>query len=153
MSCLVGKKCIHFSWSQATSRLSALARAIAGASAQMLAGWLLWASLGIYLLTRLIGLPSFPIYFFTDEAVQTVLAADLLRDGWVSSHELLPTFFQNGSQYNLGLSVYLQVIPYFFFGKSIWVTRGTAALVTLLAAISAGLTLKKILKIRMPGWG
>lgn len=144
---LGGKTGVHFYRSQASSRVSALARAIAGASAQTLAGWLLWASLGIYLFTRLVGLASFPIYFFTDEAVQTVLAADLLRDSWVSSHELLPTFFQNGSQYNLGLSVYLQVIPYFFFGKSIWVTRGTAALVTFLAAVSAGLTLKKIFKI------
>ena len=35
-------------------------------------------SLVIYLTTRLICLPDFPIYFFTDEAIQTQHAADLL---------------------------------------------------------------------------
>ncbi len=98
--------------------------------------WLVWISLGVYALTRLVGLDAFPIYFFTDEAVQTVLAADLLRDhlhNYVG--EYLPTFFENGAQYNLGVSVYLQTLPYLLFGKSVWVTRGTAALVTLLAAL------------------
>ncbi len=127
--------------------------AVAAASSETLSTWLTWAALGIYLVTRLVGLPSFPIYFFTDEAVQTVLAADLLRDGWRSAGELLPAFFQNGSQYNLGTSVYLQVLPYFFFGKSIWVTRGTAALVTLLAAASAGWIMKKSFKSEYPWLG
>lgn len=128
-------------------------RTIASAPAGRLAGWLLWVSLGIYLVTRLVGLPAFPIYFFTDEAVQTVLAADLLRDNWSVSGELLPAFFQNGSQYNLGASVYLQVLPYFFFGKSIWVTRGTAVLATLLAAVSVGLVLKNRFKTANPWLG
>lgn len=110
-----------------------------------LAARLVWASLAVYLVIRLIGLPDFPIYFFTDEAIQTNLAADLLRDGLRGpDRELLPTFFQNGSQYNLGTSVYLQVVPFFFFGKSIWITRGTAVLSTLLAAVSVSLILKRI---------
>lgn len=116
--------------------------------------WLFGAALGVYLITRLVGLPDFPIYFFTDEAVQTVLAADLLRDHLMSyEQELLPTFFKNGPQYNLGLSVYLQTLPYWFLGKSIWVTRGTAALVTVLAAVSAGLTLKNIFRSPYPWLG
>ena len=45
------------------SRVSALARAIAGASEQTLAGWLLWASLGIYLFTRLVGAGLFSDLF------------------------------------------------------------------------------------------
>src|SRR3972149_2333866 len=32
----------------------------------------------VFLLTRLIGLDSFPVYFFTDEAIQTVQAANLV---------------------------------------------------------------------------
>lgn len=134
---------------RAVPRWQALTRAwacsISSVSTTLLATWLTWLSLGLYALVRLVGLPSFPIYFFTDEAVQTILAADFLRDGLRGgAGELLPTFFQNGAQFNLGVSVYLQVIPYFFFGESIWVTRGVAALATLIAAVSVGLILKNI---------
>ncbi len=134
---------------RAVPRWQALGRtwghSIASVSTSSLAAWLTWLSLGLYALVRLVGLPSFPIYFFTDEAVQTVLAADFLRDGLRGgTGEFLPTFFQNGAQYNLSASVYLQVIPYFFFGESIWVTRGVAALATLIAAVSVGLILKNI---------
>jgi hypothetical protein len=135
------------------AKLRALAAAISHVSMGTLTDWLMWVSLVVYTLLHLVALPSFPIYFFTDEAIQTVQAADLLRDGWRSAGELLPTLFQNGSQYNLGTSVYLQVISYFFFGKSIWVTRGTAALATLLAALSVGLVLKKVFKNPYPWLG
>ena len=73
----------------------------------------------VYLSTRLIGLLDFPIYFFTDEAAQTVLAADLVRDNFKNEDKtFLPTYFKNGGQYNLSVSVYAQVIPYLLFGKS-----------------------------------
>ncbi len=36
-----------------------------------LAVWLFLLGIAVYLLTRLIGLADFPIYFFTDEAIQT----------------------------------------------------------------------------------
>ena len=88
-------------------------------------------SLLVYLLTRLIALPDFPIYFFTDEAVQTVLAADLIRDGlhgWEG--EFLPAYFKNGNYYNLSASVYLQVLPYLLFGKSVFVTRAVSVFVS-----------------------
>lgn len=107
--------------------------------------WLMGGSLLTYLITRLVGLEQFPIYFFTDEAVQTMLAADFLRDRLQNyAKDFLPTFFENGSQYNLGLSVYLQVLPTLFFGKSIWVTRGICALVTVLAAIWLGQAFKRV---------
>jgi len=100
---------------------------------------------GLYLVTRLIGLAKFPIYFFTDEAIQTTLASDLLRDGLHGAdHVFLPTFFENYSQYNLGVSVYLQILPYLTVGRQIWATRGICVLVTLLAAVCVGLTLKNI---------
>jgi hypothetical protein len=107
--------------------------------------------LGVYLLTRLIGLTEYPIFFFTDEAVQTVLAADLVRDNFSGYDEVfLPTYFKNGPQYNLSLSVYLQVIPYLFFGKSVFVTRAVSVLVTLIAAVAVGLILREVYKI--PYW-
>ncbi|MBA4376560.1 MAG: hypothetical protein C0401_10375 [Anaerolinea sp.] len=111
--------------------------------------WLIAAALVVYLVSRFIGLSSYPIYFFTDEAVQTVLAADLVRDGFHSyTKELLPAFLVNGGQFNLGTSVYAQILPWLMFGKSIWVTRGTSVLITLLAALAVGLTMKNIVKSR-----
>ncbi len=118
-----------------------------------LSAWLLAASFLIYAATRLIALADFPIYFFTDEAVQTVLAADLVRDGFRGyTGALLPAYFPNGTQYNLSLSVYLQVLPYLLFGKSVLVTRAAAALVTLLSALAVGLTLRQVFGSRA-AWG
>ena len=103
------------------------------------------SALGLYLITRLIGLAKFPIYFFTDEAVQTMLASDLVRDGFFGADKVfLPTFFLNSYQYNLGVSVYLQLLPYLTAGRQIWATRGVCVLVTLLAAVCGGLILKNI---------
>lgn len=134
---------------QLSNPLSISAQDWAALSEAALAERLMWVALAIYLVIRLVGLPDFPIYFFTDEAIQTNLAADLLRDGLRGpDREFLPTFFQNGSQYNLGTSVYLQALPFYFFGKSIWVTRGAGVLSTLLAAVSVGLILKKVFNNR-----
>lgn len=104
----------------------------------------------VYLATRLIALQSYPIYFFTDEAVQTTLAADLVRDHFRAGGELLPAFFRNAYQYNLGTSVYLQVLPYLLFGKSILVTRGTSVLISLIAAVSLGLSMRNIFQSPYP---
>ncbi len=118
---------------------------IAARAALTLEMTLFGSALGLYLITRLIGLAKFPIYFFTDEAAPTMLASDLLRDGlYGADHVFLPTFFLNSYQYNLGVSVYLQLIPYLTVGRQVWATRGICALVTLLAAICVGLTLKNI---------
>ena len=112
--------------------------------------YLFFAGMLIYLTVRLVGLERYPIYFFTDEAVQTVLAADLARDhlkNYVG--DLLPTFFENGGEYRLGVSVYLQVIPYIMFGKSVFVTRAVSVLVTLLAAAVVGLALHQFFRVRI----
>jgi len=99
--------------------------------------------LAVYLLTRLIRLPDFPIFFFTDEAIQTQHAADLIEGNFRNAEGvLLPTYFENGGQYNLSLSVYAQVLPTLLLGKSIWVSRGVSVLISLAAAISIGLILK-----------
>ena len=116
--------------------------------------WAMAAALALYLVTRLVGLADFPINFFTDEAVQTILAQDFVRDGFRNyDGDLFPTYFQNVYQYNLSTSVYLQIIPYLLFGKSIEVTRGVCALVTLLAGYWIGKILRDIFKVRFPWIG
>ncbi len=113
---------------------------------------LFFLALIIYLVTRLAALTDFPIYFFTDEAVQTVLAADFIRDDLHSyTSELLPTFFVNGNQYNLSISVYAQILPYLLFGKSVFATRAVSAILSLLAALWVGLALKNIYQSKV-GW-
>ena len=106
----------------------------------------------IYLVVRLIDLENFPIYFFSDEAIQSVRAADFVRDNFKSeSQEFFPTYFKNSYQYNLGPSVYIQILPTLLFGKQIWVTRATSVLFTVLAALAVGLSTREIFK-RKAGW-
>lgn len=105
----------------------------------------------IYLATRLITLDAFPIYFFTDEAIQTNRAAELVANHWYGEgHELLPTYFINGGQYNLSASVYAQLLPYLLFGKSIWVTRGVSVLLSLFAALAVGLMMRRHFSSKQP---
>ena len=113
-----------------------------------LAATLFGLGLVVYLATRLIGLVHFPIYFFTDEAVQTVLASDLVHNHFRNyAGDLFPTFFENGGVYRLGVTVYLQILPYLLLGKSLWVTRAVSVLVSLGAAVSVGLMLRQHFKI------
>jgi 4-amino-4-deoxy-L-arabinose transferase-like glycosyltransferase len=108
-------------------------------------------SLVIYLLTRLIGLSSYPIYFFSDEAVQSVLAADLVSQNFKSAEgELFPSYFQNVDKYSLSATVYIQLLSYLLFGQSVFITRLTSVLLTLLAAVCIGLILRDIFKL--PYW-
>jgi hypothetical protein len=103
---------------RSTSRLAGLR----GLWPYSLAGTLFGLALLLYLATRLIGLADYPIYFFSDEAIQTLHAADLIRDGFQDEEgTFLPTYFKNGPFYNLSLSVYLQVLPYLLFGKSVFI--------------------------------
>ncbi len=108
-------------------------------------------ALVIYLTTRLVSLDAFPIYFFTDEAIQTNRAAELVANHWHGEgNELLPTYFINGGQYNLGVSVYAQLLPYLVFGKSIWVTRGVSVLLSLLAALAIGGMMRRQFNSKQP---
>ena len=105
-------------------------------------------AIAVYLLTHLIGLNRFPIYFFSDEAVQTVTAANLIRDDFRDEEgTLLPTYFKNGPYYNLSTSIYAQVLPYTLFGKSVFTTRATSVIISLFAAVSVSLMLRDFYKI------
>jgi 4-amino-4-deoxy-L-arabinose transferase-like glycosyltransferase len=102
----------------------------------------------VYLITHFVGLTRFPIYFFSDEAIQTVTAANLLRDNLLDEEgTFMPTYFKNGPFINLSISVYAQVMPYMLFGKSVFITRATSILISLLAAISISLMLRNIYKV------
>ena len=114
-----------------------------------LAAWLFISSVTVYLLTRLIGLTQFPIYFFTDEAIQSLSMMELIQNGYRDLEGVwLPTYFRNGDYYNISLSVYLQWLPVLFFGKSAVLTRVTSVLVTLIAAVSIGLILRDVFKLK-----
>jgi hypothetical protein len=76
---------------------------------------LLATSLAAYALTRLIGLADFPIYFFTDEAVQTVLLRTCCATAGTAATIAAAHLFLNTYQYNLSTSVYLQVLPLVLF--------------------------------------
>ena len=107
------------------------------------------AALLVYLATRLFRLSGYPIYFFTDEAIHTVLASDFLRDGLRDYNDvLLPTYFKNAALYNLSLSVYLQLLPTLLFGKSVFVTRAVSVLVSASGAAAVSLTLKDAFQLK-----
>lgn len=112
---------------------------------------LICAALLVYLLSRFIALDLFPIYFFSDEAVQTVRANELMKgDMFGEGDEFMPTYLINGGQYNLGTSVYLQMIPSLIFCDSIWATRGICVLFSLLAVLGVGLAAKNVFKSPQP---
>lgn len=104
--------------------------------------------LALYLLTRFVALDKFPIFFFSDEAIQTMIARDLVSRGLRDlDGSLFPVYFENGGQYNLSLSVWLQVLIT-WLPNSVWLTRGLPALITLLFPLAGGLTLRDHLKAR-----
>lgn len=101
-----------------------------------------------YLLTRLVGLTAFPIYFFSDEAMQTNLARTLAGNGFRIDGVLLPTYFRNIEKYNLSLSVYIHLIGNALFGTSVFATRLVSVLVSVLAVVGVALTLKIVFQQR-----
>ncbi|MBL8080325.1 MAG: hypothetical protein JNM55_20310 [Anaerolineales bacterium] len=113
------------------------------------AGWILLAAgIAVYAIVISFGIDRFPIYFFTDEAIHMNMAADFLRDHFQNyDHEFLPTFFIAEGWVN-GTSVYVQVLPYLLFGKSIIATRLVSASITLFGALALGLLLKQVYKIK-----
>jgi hypothetical protein len=113
--------------------------------------WLFGAALLVYTLTRFIALDQFPINFLSDEAIHTVRAAELVHGRFTYQGEFLPTYFDNGAFWNLSASVYVQVVPYLLFGKSVLATRGASVVISLLAATAVSLTLRDIFK-QPHGW-
>jgi 4-amino-4-deoxy-L-arabinose transferase-like glycosyltransferase len=111
--------------------------------------WLFVLSCVVYLFTRFWSLDRFPIYFFSDEAIQTVLASDLVNSNFFDgSGKFLPTFFQNVDKYSLGTTVYIQILPYLILGKSLIATRGISVLISMLGVLAVSFMMKHIFKDR-----
>lgn len=113
--------------------------------------WVLFAlAIGVYLITRFWDIEKFPIYFFTDEAANPLFAQDLIaRDFRGVTGERFPLYFEvAANRWGPLLSVYIHAISMTLFGKSVLVTRGTQALLSVLAAIAIGLSLKTAFKAR-----
>ena len=109
---------------------------------------LFWGAILAYGLIISFAIDKWPIYFFTDEAIHMNMIADFMRNGYQNySGEFLPTFFIKEGWVN-GTSVYLQLLPYLMFGKSLIVTRLVSAVVTLIGAIAIGLLLKQVFKTK-----
>jgi hypothetical protein len=126
--------------------------ASARASASRLAtpqAFLFALAIAVYLLVRLIRLPDFPIYFFTDEAIQTVLASDLVAAGF-RDHlgHYFPMYLLNVYYFNPSAAVYAQLVPYLLLGKSVFLTRAVAVLLTVPGAVAVGLTLRQFFRIQ-----
>ena len=121
-------------------------------------------TLAVFLATRLWGLERFPIFFFCDEAVQTVQAARLAANGMRDERgALLPTYLRNTEFYNLSVGVYLQVLPERLLPRSVFVARAVPIVVLFSAMAAVGLMLRDFLRLRFwwvgvlalsgfPGW-
>jgi 4-amino-4-deoxy-L-arabinose transferase-like glycosyltransferase len=104
----------------------------------------------LYLLVRIIGITHYPAYFSFDEANMALIASNFLRDGFHNSTgEFLPALFDNTGKFNLGTTIYLQLIPLWLFGRADFATRGISAIVSVLAGVSIGLILRDIFKLRL----
>ena len=120
-----------------------------GLDRQQIASLFFGLTILLYLFTRFYNLADYPIFFFSDEAVQVNEAADLIRNGLRGpTGVLLPAYFKNVSQYNLGTTVYLQAFGYLLAGKSIWMARGLSVLMTTLAGIWLALIFRDIYRLK-----
>jgi len=127
----------------------ARARALPGqlrVGATSLQGALFACAVGVYAVTRFWGLQQYPVYFFSDEAYNVVLAQDLINHGL---HALGDTFFpmyaERAAQRFIPVgTAYVHILPVLLFGKSVLVTRGTSVVLGILGAIALALILKMI---------
>lgn len=118
-------------------------------SSPRLEGALFAFALLVYVASRCVGLTRFPIFFFTDEAIQANLAAQLLENGGRDhTGTFLPPYFLNDQRWALSLSVYVHVLTVAIFGKSVAAVRGTSVAVTLLGVAATSLLLRSVLRNR-----
>ena len=129
----------------APARVAPASRSTLTSTSSSRSGVLLFAvALLVYLFTRLYAVDRFPIYFFADEATHAVYAQDLIDRGFQDAQgHFLPIYFEAaGNRWTPLLSVYVHAISVGLFGKSIFVTRATSALVSVLAAVAVVLILR-----------
>jgi len=126
-----------------------LVRLLPSTQVQLLALALGGFSLAVYVVTRLVALDEFPIYFFCDEALQAVAAAELLERGLRDARgRLFPVYFDSFGFLHPLISVYAYAASELLFGKSIIIVRTTAVLLTVPCVVAVALILKLIFQIR-----
>ena len=105
--------------------------------------WLFLFALAVYAASRFVGLTQFPVFFFTDEAIQANLAGQLLENGFRDhTGTLLPPYFLNDQRWAVSLSVYVHLLPVWLFGKSVLAVRATSVAITILGVAATALLLK-----------
>jgi len=118
-------------------------KVLPGTESKLLELAIVAAVIAFYFATRAYGIVDFPPFFFGDEAVQANHAAELISNrGYDREGTFLPTYFVNGSQHNLGTSVYIHAASIVTFGKSVLVVRLTSVAFTCLAVIWMCRTMK-----------
>lgn len=118
-------------------------------NARLAAGLFLFGLL-VYAVTRFVRLSDFPIFFFTDEAIQANTAQSLFTHHFRDSYGVfLPPYFINDARWAMSLNIYLLALPIVILGKTVLVTRGTFVVVSLLGAAAAGGALKVM---KSPAW-
>lgn len=128
--------------------------------------WLaLSSAIGLYLFTRLYALDAFPIFFFADEASIALIGERIFQNGFRDAFGTwFPIYFEGaGQRWTPVLTAYFQGLTLTLFGKSIFVTRATSALFSLLGVLAIAIILRSIFKVRywwlsifalavMPAW-
>ena len=103
----------------------------------------------VYVASRFAGLTRFPVFFFTDEAIQANLAGELIENNFRDhTGTLLPPYFLNDQRWAVSLSVYVHLLPVWLFGKSVTAVRATSVAVTLLGVAAVSLMLRVALRNR-----
>jgi hypothetical protein len=105
-------------------------------------------SLLLYVFTRFAGLNRFPAFFFSDEAMQSLYAEQLIQNHFISaSDKNIPVYVQvEGDRWSPMDTMYLQAVTVLLFGKSVLQTRATSIFIGFLGVIAVALTLKLIFK-------
>lgn len=105
----------------------------------------------IYLFTRLYRLLDYPIYFFSDEAMQSLFAERLIKNDFMDTINKIrfPLYVEvDGGRWSPLLPIYLHALTLTLFGKTAFVTRATSAIFTLLAVLSVSMILKQVFRVR-----
>lgn len=113
--------------------------------------FLLLATLLCYALLIFWRLTDYPIYFFCDEAVHAVEARSIIEHGFDSFGEYYPLFFHGFGDYQLGLSIYLQIPFVLIFGVSELAVRARSAVFSLLGVYFVVCLIRRVLPGR-PIW-
>lgn len=111
--------------------------------------WLLAAcALLVYLFAITFRLDQFPVYFFGDEAYQVLFAETLIQNHLLAANDKgIPIYIEtSGYRWMPLVTTYVHALTMTLFGKSIFVTRLTSALVGLAGIIAISIALKIVFR-------